>query len=46
MVRPHMGKWGQTLADLRRLTEEADHARSRDRFLALRVYMYRSPPKN
>lgn len=35
MIRPDCGKWGQTLADLRRLAVEADHARSRERFLAL-----------
>ncbi len=35
MVRPDLTKWGQTLSDLRRLSVEADHARSRERFLAL-----------
>jgi hypothetical protein len=35
MVRPDVGKWGQTLSDLRRLSVEAEHPRTRERFLAL-----------
>lgn len=35
MVRPDLAKWGQSLSDLRRLSIEADHPRSRERFLAL-----------
>ena len=35
MVRPDLTKWGQSLSDLRRLALEADHPRSRERFLAL-----------
>ena len=35
MVRPEPEKWGQTLADLRRLSVEAAHPRTRERFLAL-----------
>lgn len=35
MVRPQIEKWGQTLADLRLLSVEAAHARSRERFQAL-----------
>jgi hypothetical protein len=35
MVRPETAKWGQTAADLRRLAVEAEHPRTRERFLAL-----------
>ena len=35
MVRVEMGKWGQTLEDLRRLSLHAPHARTRERFQAL-----------
>jgi transposase len=35
MVRPDLAKWGQSLADVRRLSTEADHVRTRERFLAL-----------
>jgi len=35
MVHPDMAKWGQTPSDLRRLSIESEHARSRERFLAL-----------
>lgn len=35
MVRPDTAKWNQTLADLRRLSVEAEHPRTRERFLAL-----------
>lgn len=37
MVRPDTAKWGQTLADIRRLSVEAEHPRTRERFLALYV---------
>jgi hypothetical protein len=35
MVRPDPAKWGQSLADLRRLAIESEHPRTRERFLAL-----------
>jgi len=35
MVRPEPAKWGQTVSDLRRLSVEAAHPRTRERFLAL-----------
>jgi hypothetical protein len=35
MVRVEMQKWGQSLDDLRRLALQADHPRTRERFLAL-----------
>jgi len=35
MVRPDPTKWDQTLADFRRLSIQAEHARTRERFLAL-----------
>lgn len=35
MVRPDTAKWGQSVADLRRLSVEAEHARTRERFQAL-----------
>lgn len=35
MVRPDPAKWNQTLSDFRRLSVEAAHARTRERFLAL-----------
>jgi transposase len=35
MVHPETAKWGQTLSDLRRLSTESEHARTRERFLAL-----------
>ena len=35
MVRPDLAKWGQSLSDLRNLSVEAEHGRSRERFLAL-----------
>ena len=35
MLRVDHERWGQTLADLRRLALTAPHARSRERFLAL-----------
>ena len=37
MVRPDVEKWGQTVADLRRLAIQAPHARSRERFQALYI---------
>jgi transposase len=44
MVRPNMTKWDQTLSDLRRLSVDAKHPRTRERFLAL--YMIGSQQKN
>ena len=44
MVRPDMSAWGHTLADLRRLTVQAQHPRSRERLLAL--YMIASQQTN
>jgi transposase len=44
MIRPDTAKWGQTLADLRRLAVEAEHARTRERFMAL--YMLGSGQTN
>jgi hypothetical protein len=35
MVRPDFAKWNQTAQDLLRLATEAEHARSRERYLAL-----------
>ena len=35
MVRVEMQKWGQSLDDLRRLALQAEHHRTRERFLAL-----------
>ena len=35
MIRPDLSKWGQTLDDLRRLSTESSHSRTRQRFLAL-----------
>lgn len=35
MIKPEIEKWDQTIADLRRLAVEAEHARSRERFQAL-----------
>lgn len=35
MIRPNVARWNQTVADLRRLAIESDHARTRERFLAL-----------
>jgi hypothetical protein len=35
MIRPETAKWGQSAADLRRLAVEAEHPRTRERFLAL-----------
>ena len=37
MVRPDFAKWGQSLADLRRLAIQAKHARTRERFQALYI---------
>ena len=34
MIRPDVQKWGQTTDDLRRLATEAEHPRTRERFLA------------
>lgn len=44
MVRPDTAKWGQELADLRRLSLEAEHRRTRERFQAL--YMIGSQQTN
>lgn len=35
MIRPDVAKWNQKLSDLRRLSVEAEHPRTRERFLAL-----------
>lgn len=35
MVRPDFAKWGQTSADVYRLSVEAEHRRSRERYLAI-----------
>jgi transposase len=35
MVQPDTAKWNQTLSDLRRLSTEAPHARTRERYMAL-----------
>jgi transposase len=35
MVRPDIKKWGQTLAELRAQAMQAEHARTRERFMAL-----------
>jgi hypothetical protein len=35
MIRVEMQKWGQSLEDLRRLALQAEHPRTRERFLAL-----------
>jgi transposase len=44
MIRPDTTKWGQTLADLRRLAVEAEHPRTRERYMAL--YMLGSEQMN
>jgi transposase len=44
MVRPDLAKWGQDIQDLLRLSVESDHARTRERFLAL--YMIGSGQTN
>ena len=35
MIRPDFAKWGQSPADIRRLSLEAEHVRSRERYQAL-----------
>lgn len=35
MVRPETDKWGQSVSELRRMSTEAEHARTRERYLAL-----------
>lgn len=35
MLKPDFAKWNQTLNDLFKLAVQAEHARSRERFLAL-----------
>jgi hypothetical protein len=37
MIRPDFAKWSQSAEDLRRLSVEAQHVRSRERFQALYV---------
>lgn len=44
MIRPDVGKWNQTVPNLRRLSVEAAHPRTRERFLAL--YMIGSKQMN
>jgi len=44
MVRPDFEKWDQTVTDIRRLSIEAEHPRSRERFQAL--YMIGSGQEN
>jgi len=44
MVRADTEKWGQTSADLLRMSMEAEHARSRERYLA--IYMIESEQAN
>ena len=44
MIAPELAKWKQTLAELQRLSIEAEHARSRERFQAL--YMIASQKSN
>ena len=44
MVRPDFAKWDQTAEDVRRLSIEAEHPRSRERFQAL--YMIGSEQDN
>lgn len=35
MIRPDLDRWSQSVADLALLAVQADHARTRERFLAL-----------
>lgn len=44
MVRPDFEKWNQSVEDVRRLSIEAEHPRSRERFQAL--YMIGSEQDN
>ena len=44
MIRPDFEKWNQRALDMRRLSIEAEHARSRERFQAL--YIIGSGQKN
>lgn len=44
MIRPDVTKWNQSVSDLRRLSVEAEHPRTRERFLAL--YMIASKQMN
>jgi len=44
MVRPDFEKWGQKAENIRRLSVEAEHPRSRERFQAL--YMIGTKQKN
>ena len=43
MIRPDMSKWEQTLADLRLLSLNADHQRTRERFQALYMIAMSKP---
>ena len=44
MIRPDFAKWGQMAEDVRQLSIEAPHARTRERFQAL--YMIGTGQKN
>ena len=44
MIRPDFAKWGQTADDIRQLSIEAQHVRTRERFQAL--YMLGTGQKN
>ena len=44
MIRPDFEKWNQSALEMRRLSIEAEHARSRERFQAL--YIIGSGQKN
>jgi transposase len=44
MIRPDFAKWAQSAGDVRRLSIEAEHARSRERYQAL--YMIGSGQMN
>ena len=44
MIRPDFEKWGQKAENIRRLSVEAEHPRSRERFQAL--YMIGTKQKN
>jgi hypothetical protein len=44
MIQPELSKWDQTLDDLRQLATDSEHARTRERFLAL--YMIASGQSN
>jgi hypothetical protein len=44
MLRPDLAKWNQTTADLQRLALRAEHARTRERYLALQRMAVESMP--